>query len=78
MNRKDFMKAEREATRQIGDRSYAIISHPWRFRRNRRFRAEIRAILAESDRRWEQYKRQMQARDTPATREQADPDTGRQ
>jgi hypothetical protein len=58
VNRREFTAAQRDYTRQIGDRSYAIISHPWRFRRNRRLRAEIQAILAEADAHYEQYKRQ--------------------
>ena len=36
---------EREITRQVGSRAYAIWKQPWRVIRNRRLRAEIDALM---------------------------------
>lgn len=36
---------EREITRQIGSRAYAIWKQPWRLIRNHRLRAEIDALM---------------------------------
>lgn len=48
-------KAERDATRRARtDRMsylvYHVINEPWRFRRNRRYRAEVASLMAESER----------------------------
>lgn len=40
------------AQREIGARSAAVIRQPWRVLRNRRLRAEIRAIMAVMDPDW--------------------------
>lgn len=53
MNREERMQAHR-ATREIGNRTYAIWRQPWRICRNRRLRAEIRAIMAVVDPGYEQ------------------------
>jgi hypothetical protein len=57
---REWRQIQRDAQREIGNRAYAIHRQPWRVYRNRRLRAEIRAIMAVVD---PEY-------DTPARAEQ--------
>lgn len=53
MNRiREWQQIQRDAQREIGNRAYAIRRQPWRLLRNRRLRAEVRAIMAVVDPEW--------------------------
>lgn len=55
MNReKEWRQVQRDAQRELGDRAAAIRRQPWRIWRNRRLRAEVRAIMAVVDPEWKQ------------------------
>lgn len=62
MNRREWLQTQREVQRQLGARAYAIYRQPWRIWRNRRLRAEVRAIMAEADRQDEQYRQRRRPR----------------
>jgi hypothetical protein len=49
---KEWRQIQQDAQRAIGDRAYAIHRQPWRIWRNRRLRAEVRAIMAIMDPEW--------------------------
>jgi hypothetical protein len=46
---KEWRQIQRDAQRELGDRAAAIHRQPWRIWRNRRLRAEVRAIMAVVD-----------------------------
>lgn len=46
---REWEQIQRQAQREIGSRAGAILRRPWRLARNRRLRAEIRAIMAVVD-----------------------------
>jgi hypothetical protein len=54
MSRSDrwWQEVQRDAQRELGDRAAAIRRQPWRIWRNRRLRAEVRAIMAVADPEW--------------------------
>ena len=50
MNRsREWQQIQRDAQRELGNRAAAIRRQPWRIWRNRRLRAEVRAIMAVVD-----------------------------
>jgi hypothetical protein len=49
---KEWQQVQRDAQRELGNRTYAIHRQPWRIWRNRRLRAEVRAIMAVVDPEW--------------------------
>jgi hypothetical protein len=46
---KEWRQVQRDAQRELGNRAAAIHRQPWRILRNRRLRAEVRAIMAVVD-----------------------------
>ena len=46
---KEWQQIQRDAQTAIGSRAAAIHRQPWRIWRNRRLRAEVRAIMAAVD-----------------------------
>ena len=49
----DYMQvSHRDVQRELGNRADAIRRQPWRIWRNRRLRAEVRAIMAVVDPEW--------------------------
>jgi hypothetical protein len=46
---REWQQIQRDAQREIGARACAIRRQPWRIWRNRRLRAEVRAIMAVVD-----------------------------
>ena len=65
MNRvREWRQLQRDAQREIGGRAAAIYRQPWRVWRNRRLRAEIRAIMAVMDPEWKQGKQRRHDDDT--------------
>jgi hypothetical protein len=50
---KEWRQIQRDAQREMGNRADAINRQPWRIWRNRRLRAEIRAIMSVVDPEWE-------------------------
>jgi hypothetical protein len=46
---KEWQQIQRDAQRELGNRADAIRRQPWRIWRNRRLRAEVRAIMAVVD-----------------------------
>jgi len=49
---KEWRQIQRDAQRELGSRAAAIHRQPWRIFRNRRLRAEVRAIMAVVDPEW--------------------------
>jgi hypothetical protein len=52
-SREWWREVQRDAQRELGSRAAAIQRQPWRILRNRRLRAEVRAIMAVVDPEWE-------------------------
>jgi hypothetical protein len=53
VNRVDHIQvSHRDVQRELGNRADAIHRQPWRIWRNRRLRAEVRAIMAVVDPEW--------------------------
>lgn len=50
---REWRQIQADAQREIGSRAAAIHRQPWRVARNRRLRAEIRAIMAVMDPGWD-------------------------
>jgi hypothetical protein len=57
---KEWQQIQRDAQRELGNRADAIHRQPWRIWRNRRLRAEVRAIMAVVDPEWEPGQRHPQ------------------
>jgi hypothetical protein len=55
---REWQQIQRDAQREIGSRAAAINRQPWRIWRNRRLRAEVRAIMAvvDPERSWPAWK----------------------
>jgi hypothetical protein len=49
---REWQQIQRDAQRELGSRADAIRRRPWRVWRNRRLRAEVRAIMAVVDPEW--------------------------
>lgn len=61
--RRERAEEQRRIIDEMASRAYLIWRHPWRIIRNRRLRAEVRALNARGDALWQEAQRNTRPHD---------------